>query len=252
MSDKDLLKLIIDENHCSQTYLADLLGVSKQYINQVCNGKGNLSLRNKKLLKDNFPKYFNSPKLPTTLTAESLKKYRMENQYTQTRFANILEIGQSTLARIEDGNLKISKQVHDTFYKVFGDDSNYCKLYYCPEITIPNDFSLPETCEFIKFDKRLLPYDFIDYSKTYIVSITGDTLKPEYENNDKVLLDTSHTSFKDGYIYLIRVDNQFYVRRVNVSPNRVKCIPFNREQDAFVLEEKSYEIIGMIVPRIRL
>lgn len=252
MSDKNLLKLIISENHCSQTYLAELLGVSKQYINQVCNGKGNLSLKNKKLLKDNFPKYFTSPKLPTVLTPESLKRYRLENQYTQTRFANLLEIGQSTLARIEDGDLKLSRQVHDSFYRVFGDDSNYCKLYYCPELSIPNNFSIPETTEFIKFDKRLLPYDFIDCSKTYVVSVSGDTMKPEYENNDKVLLDTSHTSFKDGYIYLIRVNNQFYVRRVNVSPNKVKCIPFNKEQDAFVLEERTYAIIGMIVPRIRL
>lgn len=251
MSDKNLLKLIIDENHCSQTYLANLLGVSKQYINQVCNGKGNLSLKNKKLLKDTFPKYFSSPKLPTVLTPETLKKYRLENQYTQTRFANILEIGQSTLARIEDGDLKISKQVKDSFYKAFGDDSNYCKLYYCPEITIPNGFSIPDTCEFIKLDKRLIPPD-VDCSKTYIVSVTGDTLKPEYENNDKVLLDTSKTSFKDGFTYLIQIGEQFYVRRVNVSPGRVKCIPFNKEQDAFNVEQISHDIIGMIVPRIRL
>ena len=119
-------------------------------------------------------------------------------------------------------------------------------------MTIPNRFVLPEAAESIKIDKRLLRNVNINCKNTYIVSIIGDTLKPEYENNDKVLLDTSHTSFKDGNIYFIRVNDQYYVRRVNVSPNKVKCIPFDKEQDAFVLEEKTYEIIGMIIPRIRL
>lgn len=57
---------------------------------------------------------------------------------------------------------------------------------------------------------------------------------------------------KSGYTYFIKVGSQYYIRRVNVSPNRVKCIPFNNEQDAFSLEEEHYEILGLIIPHIRL
>ena len=207
MSEKNLLKLIIDENHISQTYLADYLGVTKQYVSQVYNDKGKLSQANLKKLRLKFPEYFPSAQLPSILDATSIKDYRIANQYSQTDFARLLSIKQPTLARIEDGSLPISESVNKAFYNIFGDKSEYYTVNYCPEVSIPDNFVMPTKPDTIRIDKRLLTVLDIDinYNQTYLVTIKSHTLKPEYENNDRVLLDTSQKVLRDGYVYLIKV-----------------------------------------------
>lgn len=257
MLDKDLLSLIIDETHYSQAQIAKFAGVSKQYINLVYKGKTSMSFACKEALKKHFPEYFSVISLPKELTPESIKQYRVANKYSQPKFAEMLGIYQYALSQIENGIKPISDEFKDNFYKVFSKikDSQEIAIFNCPEVTIPNNFSLPKHPEVIKVNGRLFNVEKglnVDFNQTYIVSVSGDNLEPEYKNNDRVLLDTSHRSFIDGYTYFISVNKHNYVTRVNVSPNKVKCIPFNKEQDAFYLDTNGYEIIGLIVPRIRL
>ena len=255
MTDEELLKAIMAKTSYNQSQIARIIGSTRQYIGVVYNGKGNFSYKLKSKLRENFPDFFDKPVPPTILTASTIKQFRKDSQLSQKAFAKKLGIHQSVLSHIEAGEELITTEFKNNFYKMFSEETDSQNIYYCPEVAIPNDFTFPQHPEVIKIDKRLLRIEkglTIDYNNTYLVSISGDNLLPEYHNNDYVLLDTSHTSFKDGYTYFIRVNNQNYVRRVNVSPNKVKCIPFNNEQDAFVLEENEYEIVGLIVPHIRL
>lgn len=255
MSDKELLQKIMSETKYNQSQIAEFVGTSKQYIYLINKEKLNFSQKTKNLLKVKFPQFFTTVDLPQELTNESLKQYRISNGYSQRKFAELLCIHQSTLSHIEAGKENITDEIKDNFYRVFSKETSSKTVYYCPEVTIPNSFTLPKNPEVIHIDQRLLNIEkglTINFNQTYLVSISGDALKPEYLNNDRVLLDVSQRSFKDGYTYFIRVNNQPYIRRVNVLPDKVKCIPFNNEQDAFYLEEKKYEIIGLIVPRIRL
>ena len=256
MSDSELLKSIMLDTNYSQAQISRMLGITRQYVNLVYNGKNKFSVKSKALLREKFPKFFENPILPDKLTADTLRKYRLDSQLTQEEFAFMLGMSQSQLAQLENDKAIISDKIKDNFFKVFSKDNNSVTVYYCPETTIPHNFSVPENPETITIDKRLLSVDkglSVNYSHTYIVSISGETMSPDYMSSDKVLLDTSQKSFNDGYTYFIYVNKIPYIRYVNVLPDKIKCVPFNNKQDTFYLEKTSeYEVVGVILPRIRL
>lgn len=255
VTDQELLKTIMLDTKYNQAQIAKIIGTTRQYIGLVYNGKNTLSLRLRNKLKEHFPNYFSSVSLPKVIDNKSIKEFRIANHYSQTKFASLLEIAQPTLSQIESGEIEVSQLIKDNFKRAFAKETTSLTIYYCPEVTIPYSFTLPKHPEVISIDKRLLNFEkglATDNSQMYLVTISGDTLSPVYENNDRVIIDTSHKTFKDGHIYLIKKDDNYYIRKVNVLPDKIKCIPFNDKQDAFYLRVGEYQIIGLIIPRIRL
>lgn len=52
----------------------------------------------------------------------NFKQFRLSKGKTQTEFANILGISRSTIAKIENGNIEISKKIFEKLIKYFSDD----------------------------------------------------------------------------------------------------------------------------------
>ena len=85
------------------------------------------------------------------------------------------------------------------------------------------------------------------------MDISGNSMSPEYNDRNKVLVDTSDKNFTDGNIYMFKINNQTYVRLINITPDKTKCIALNKEFDTFYLDANiEVNVIGSIVPNIRL
>jgi len=106
--------------------------------------------------------------------------------------------------------------------------------------------------DFIYIDKRLLGDSNPD--KCYIHEVSGNSMSPAYNDGDKVIVDSSKKTFKDGHIFLFKYNNNLFMRLINVSPDKIKCISLNDEFDTFYLDSfmETTMILGLIIPRIRL
>ena len=111
---------------------------------------------------------------------------------------------------------------------------------------------LNDNKKFLYIDRRSLSSNSIDFLKLYEVS--GNSMSPAYNDKDKVIVDSSVKSFIDGHIFLFKYNKNLFMRLINVSPDKIKCIALNKEFDTFYLDSniESVTVVGLIMPRIRL
>ena len=93
----------------------------------------------------------------------------------------------------------------------------------------------------------------VTIEKCRLINIITDSMSPDYILGDKAIIDTSVKHFVDGQIFVFTVNDDTYIRRVNVMPNKIKCSADNTAYDTFYLQQgDEYKVIGALVPRIRL
>lgn len=112
-----------------------------------------------------------------------------------------------------------------------------------------------EQYETVHIDRKLLVSKkglSINPKYCEVLTVSGDSMMPEYHHGDRVVLDKSVTDFIDGQVFAFLLDNQCYIKIINLLPDKIKCIPLNKEYDTFYLDRNSnYRVLGLIVPRIR-
>lgn len=112
-----------------------------------------------------------------------------------------------------------------------------------------------EQFETVHIDKKLLISKkglTINPKYCEVLTVSGDSMLPDYHHGDRVVLDKSITEFIDGQVFAFIVDGQCYIKTINILPNKIKCIPLNKEYDTFYLDRStSYKVLGLIVPRLR-
>lgn len=123
------------------------------------------------------------------------------------------------------------------------------------EVNNSNIVSIPfygNKKEFLFIDRRLVKS--YDENNLLIYEVSGNSMYPVYNDKDKVIVDLSKTSFIDGHIFLFKMNKNVFMRRINVSPDKIKCIALNNEFDTFYLDGtlEIIKVIGLIIPRIRL
>lgn len=90
-----------------------------------------------------------------------------------------------------------------------------------------------------------------DYS--CIINTSGESMYPTIiGGEDQIMVDLSQTEIFDGKIYLIRIENSLFAKRLQKLPkNKLKVISDNKEYDAYILdlndETLNFAVIGRIV-----
>lgn len=181
---------------------------------------------------------------------------------TQEQFAKSLSYSKQYIWNILNGVRKISTdftQRVENAYPQYLDKSisielNTIAIPYNPEIKLPVQTQSNEALVKISFDKRLLPdYPVLNLNALKVVSVATDSMKPEIKYGDKVLIDESYTCFVDNQIFAFTYGNTCYLRRINILPDKIKCISLDEKEDTFYLDDiNKVNIIGLIVPQIRL
>ena len=262
-----LLEKIMSGEGLNQSQLGEAIGVSKQYIGQLLNGGRNVGKGIYAKLEARFPDYVEDISDDEEMTPVFIKSLRKKYKLSQAKLAEFLGISQSLMAKLEAGERTISPKIQqainsldlksaqkDTYYSA--PKSNVVAIKYCPDIALPTNSNLfQKTTDYVYLDEKLLCSDKninINPNKCFILSMIGDSLAPVYSDGDKIILDTSHKSFKSDYTFAFKINGQCYLRKINILPDKVKCISPNNEQDTFYLTDtNNVEILGLIVPRVR-
>ena len=183
-----ILKEFRKNNKITGAKLADMLGCSQQYISQMESGKKPISLEKLEILK-NLMSELEYSKLINTISYEKMK--------------NI------------PGQVEILNKNNIPSYKI----------PYFSDIQASAGFGLmnedDEAKEYIEVPASLKS----DYN--IAVRVSGDSMEPEFKNNDIVVINTCLTEVKlnkffvvnyDDYVYLkqiIKKDNIYYLHSVN-------------------------------------
>lgn len=256
MNDSNLLNQIISQEHMSRNDIADSLKVSVQFIGKVLNGHKKLSNEKKSLLKSMYPSYFPSTccNVPETFTKEYITEVRKNLGYSQEKFAKLLGVSRSCINKCERGERNISFAVETKIKSLLQQEpqsSSLINIAYAPNIKLSSTYNKRiKYKRFIQIDSELLPSISNDF---VLLTLGDDSLYPMYESTDRVILDASVNKFIDNHIFAFNYNNVTYIRRINILPDKIKCISLNDKLDTFYLSNSDrYIIFGLIVPRIRL
>ena len=108
-----------------------------------------------------------------------------------------------------------------------------------------------------------LPDDYIGLSSQWLwqrglhrnnlvfLLTSGDSMEPTIHNRDMLLIDRSSIQPRDGEIYVIRVGDQLWVKRIQGLINGIRLISDNRDLyepiDVIFDESTNVEILGRVV-----
>ena len=133
------------------------------------------------------------------------------------------------------------------------------QITYRPDVFLSAGYGvevLDETKETMTLDARLLTTERgcrINPQHCEIVSVSGNSMAPEYRHGDKVIIDRGDTELVDGHIFAFRYNGQCYVKEINLLGDKIKCISLNKEYDPFYINQgEQFTVLGRIIPRRRL
>ena len=143
--------------------------------------------------------------------------------------------------------------------KVNNDNQDTVQITYRPDVFLSAGYGvevLDEAKETMTLDARLLTTERgcrINPQHCEIVSVSGNSMAPEYRHGDKVIIDRGDTELVDGHIFAFRYNGQCYVKEINLLGDKIKCISLNKEYDPFYIKQgEPFTVLGRIIPRIRL
>lgn len=88
-----------------------------------------------------------------------------------------------------------------------------------------------------------------------LVDIVGDSMIPDLQPGDWVMLDTKLTSIINGHIYAVRIGSELVIKEVNLlSGNKIELVSRNdryKPQEIEIQEEEPTPIIGKVVWQCR-
>lgn len=160
---------------------------------------------------------------------------------TQSEIANKIGVNRQYINAVYNGKKDLSTKSIHLLEQKFPDVNRTSNS---------NTIAVPYKNKVIHIDKSVLPskegnWEFID--------VSGESLSPEYHDSDKILVDKSDNQFTDGKVYAFDINGTTYIRRINISPNQIKCIPLNKEFDTFYLNSNDeVNVLGVISSKIRL
>ena len=138
-------------------------------------------------------------------------------------------------------------------------EDNIIKLEFFPDVYLSAGYGcevLDENSETVVIDSRFLMSERgmrVNPKNCKMVCVSGNSMFPEYQHGDRVIIDESDTNLTDGQIYAFRYDGQCYVKEINRAGNKIKCISVNKEYEPFFIErDVDFKVFGRILPRIRL
>lgn len=106
-------------------------------------------------------------------------------------------------------------------------------------------------------DMFSLPNNFLQYFKadvkaSEIIFAEGDSMSPEIEAGDMLLIDKSKTNIIDGLIYIFNYDGQPMCKRLQKLGDKIKAISINTNYEPFIIDKSlHFKIIGRVVGLFR-
>lgn len=111
----------------------------------------------------------------------------------------------------------------------------------------PND---AEPCRHLAFRRKWLRWRGFEEKDLAIVWSKGDSMVPTISNNDTLVVHLGRTRPVDGHIYVVRNDDQLWVKRLQVLPSAWLLLSDNKHYEPIKVpkdEQHNFEVIGQVV-----
>ncbi|MDX7814419.1 S24 family peptidase [Aeromonas caviae] len=107
-----------------------------------------------------------------------------------------------------------------------------------------------EPSRHLAFRRKWLRWRGFDEKELAIVWSKGDSMEPTISNNDTLVVHLGRTRPVDGHIYVVRNDDQLWVKRLQVRPDAWVLISDNAIYPPMTIpkdEQHTFEVIGQVV-----
>lgn len=104
-----------------------------------------------------------------------------------------------------------------------------------------------EKPEMFTLPKNLLPSAS---KETEAIRCTGDSMSPSLQDGDIMFIDRANTDLHDGEIYVVRVEDELYVKRLVRVPGKIIAKSDNNSYPDFELSGDNFEILGRVIYRM--
>ena len=264
----------------SNTMLAEALGMQLPNVSRKLKTQTELKLRQVKLLENYFNinlEYLskndnndnNTEKYCDNIKVPHIQKKIIEQlgrNVTQTEIATALGLEKSSIsAKIRrDVSLTIDEIIKlEKYFHVNLQDSMSVNPEIFYNLPVRDDISASlgfgrdvfseRITEHINFPKSLFKNISASPEHCCIINTNGTSMYPTIiGEQDQIMVDLSQIEIFDGKIYLIRIDNSLFAKRLQKLPqNKIKVISDNKEYDPYIIdlndESLNFAIIGRVV-----
>ena len=107
-----------------------------------------------------------------------------------------------------------------------------------------------EPCRYLAFRRKWLRWRGFEEKELAIVWSKGDSMEPTIFNNDTLVVHLGRTRPVDGHIYVVRNDDQLWVKRLQVRPSAWLLLSDNSFYPPIEVpkdEQHTFEVIGQVV-----
>lgn len=186
-------------------------------------------------------------------TSEKLKLLRKTEKYTQKQLAELLGITEQNYQKYEYGKIMPK---HEIMQKLCSQFPEYILWLMTDDKPLPSGITIPldldgniATIDFLDirasagtgitiFDERVIESIQINidklkqyYNITYkdslkVISASGDSMKPTYNDKDLILVDTSDVDFRDG-LWVFVDNDELFIKRLQKTPKGITAISDN-------------------------
>jgi len=210
--------------------------------------------------------------------SDRFKSERKRLNLSQEGLGNLIEVSESTVKRWENGAsipsdklILCAQHGFDITYVLLGDknveDTSKSEDLFCGEFALVNVydvavsagdgavcFGAAEPVSRLAFRKDWLSRHGLYAKDLAIVYAKGDSMEPTIHDKEPLLVNTSDKELTDGFIYVVRNQENFWVKRVQRQFNELLLLSDNEKYLPMKLdlnESTDVEIIGRWIPPSR-
>jgi phage repressor protein C with HTH and peptisase S24 domain len=99
--------------------------------------------------------------------------------------------------------------------------------------------------EVIYVDRNLLPN--ITSKRIEAIRVSGDSMTPTMNEGDMIFVDKLQHEIKNGKIFIIRMNDELFVKRIFVSPKGYIIKSDNTDYPQFDIKKDDIEILGQVI-----
>jgi len=184
-----------------------------------------------------------------------LKKELENRRLTQSEFADRIGFSQGKISHWFRGRREISladvekiNQVLDINLLEKGNDGSFSLDLLDVSVSAGSGLMLfdENVIRSVAFDKSRFKglFGIEPTNQLKIITVKGDSMMPTFKENDFLLVDTANTSTSDG-VYVFRVGDSLYVKRLQLTPSGVIALSDNKNYGSFNLE--AFDIVAKVV-----
>lgn len=160
-----------------------------------------------------------------------LKRLRFEQNLSQQKLGDLLNVTKQQISNIESGKSKLTAEQKEILIKNFGDilQSQMNESTSDPKDCITVDYiHINPSCgkgTSVYYDTDITPIKLGTQMLQSVLKVShpqnlkvfkasGDSMVPTIEDSDMLLIDTGRTDYNNGGIFLLTINNDWFIKRL--------------------------------------